>query len=301
MVAISGSIMFERKLIIFIKRIKSLVGICVMLVTSLNAVALQDILIYSGPGAGKLSIENTLHTIKQLVGDRYNVITVGPEVITKQDWFKNTALLIMPGGADRPYLAKLRGQGNANIREYVSNGGKYLGICAGAYYSADRIAFAVGDSDLEVTGERELKFFPGLVSGPTYSGYDHRDTSNYAGTRAAKLTWQLDAPFANNSNLIVFYNGGGSFIDADKFSNVIILARYNPEQQDAVNSPAAIIECKVGKGIAVLSGPHFEWNPHTLDTKSEYLAKIKPQLEANEQARLQLAKHLLDRLAIEHG
>lgn len=272
-----------------------------VMVASSQVSALQDILIYSGPGAGKLSIENTVATIKKLVGDRYNVITVGPEVITKDTWLQNTALLVMPGGADRPYLAKLRGVGNANIRNYVANGGKYLGICAGAYYSADRISFALGDSELEVTGDRELKFFPGLVSGPTYTGYDHRDTTNFAGTRAAKLSWQQQQPFKHKDNVVVFYNGGGSFIDAEKFSNVTILARYTPENNDAKDSPAAIIECAVGKGTAVLSGPHFEWEPESLDLKSPHLAEIKPTLEANEAQRIELAKYLLDRLEIKHS
>lgn len=278
-----------------VKFLKKMVYMSCVLVTSFAANAQQDILVYSGPGAGKLSIENTVTTIKKLVGDRYNVITVGPEVIIKEDWLANTALLVMPGGADRPYLAKLRGTGNANIRKYVSNGGKFLGICAGAYYSADRIEFAKGDPELEVTGVRELKFFPGVVSGPTYNGYDHRDTTAYAGTRAAKLNWQLDKPF---TTLTVFYNGGGSFIDAEKYDNVVVLARYNPENQDAQDRPAAIIQCTVGKGLALLSGPHFEWDPASLDLQSSHLAKLKPELDETNAQRLSLAKHLLERLNI---
>lgn len=266
--------------------------------TSFAAYAKQDILIYSGPGAGPLSLTNTVATITQAVGTKYNIKTVGPEIIIDKQWLKNTALLIMPGGADRPYLEKLAGQGNANIRDYVASGGKYLGICAGAYYASDRLEFAKGDSELEVTGERKLKFFPGLISGPTYVGYDHRDVTVHAGARAANLSWQLDQPFAKNTQLTVFYNGGGSFIDAEKYDNVLILARYMPEIAGDTQQPAAIVECNYGKGKAILSGPHFEWDPAMLNTESAKFREIKPQLIAGNTDRIKLIKHLLARLDI---
>lgn len=204
----------------------------------------------------------------------------------------------MPGGGDRPYLAKLKGQGNDNIKRFVNSGGRYLGICAGAYYSGDRLEFAKGDKDLEVTGERELKFFPGLISGPTYEGFDHRDPKVHAGARAAKLFWQLPKPFAVNQQFTVLYNGGGNFVDAENYPNVTVLARYKPEKAGEIIQPAAIVECIVGKGKAILSSPHFEWLPATLDTESTHLNAIKPELEANEGQRLVLAKHLLERLNI---
>ncbi len=281
--------------------LKKLVIMGSLILASLAASAQQDILVYSGPGVGPLSLENTLNMLKQLVGDKYNVITVTPDIIIKQHWSKNTALLVMPGGGDRPYHAKLSGVGNAKIKHYVDNGGKYLGICAGAYYSADRIAFALGDENLEVTGERELKFFPGLVSGPTYSGFDHTNTNNHNGTRAAKLIWQHDQPFAQNTIVTVFYNGGGSFVDAEKYPNVQILARYMPEVLGDNAQPAAIIECTVGKGLVILSGPHFEWDPDTLDLNSAPLAKIKPALAETNTQRLVLGRYLLDRLGVNVG
>lgn len=260
---------------------------------------MQNILIYSGPGVGSQSLKNTVAMLKQIVADKYRISTVGPDTLIGQEWLKNTALLVIPGGADRPYLEKLQGMGNTNIRNYVANGGKFLGICAGSYYSADRIEFAKGDKALEVIGERELKFFPGLVSGPTYAGFDHRDLNLLAGTRAAKLYWQLDQPFPANKELIIFYNGGGSFIDAEKYPNVKILARYSPEIAGDLEYPAAIVECSIGQGRVILSSPHFEWEPESLDeTKSSNISKIKPSLIAANVDRLTLAKYLLVRLDI---
>lgn len=257
-----------------------------------------NILIYSGPGAGPLSVSNTVTTIRSLVSSNYKVIEVGPDVILSDAWLDNTSLLVMPGGADRPYLAKLKGKGNDNIRKYVENGGNYLGICAGAYYSADYIEFAKGDAELEVTGKRELKFFPGLVSGPTYLGFEHRDLYQFKGTRAARLFWQLEEPFAKNKEFLIFYNGGGSFMHPEKYANVEVLARYQPEADQASDYPAAIVECKVGSGTAILSGPHFEWDPETLDTNCAQLCIIKPPLVIGNPDRLRLTSHLLNRLGI---
>lgn len=276
---------------------KIISGICLISV-SISIQAQPNILIYSGPGAGPKSVANSVAMVKQLVGSDYNILTVGPETIIDTAWFDNTALLIMPGGADRPYLEKLAGPGNANIRKYVNAGGKFLGICAGAYYSADRIEFAKGDKELEVTGNRELKFFPGLVSGPTYVGFDHRDTRIHNGTRAAKIYWKDVNSLRDYQEFTVFYNGGGSFILADKYPNVTVLARYSPEPPHTLKSEAAIIECIVGDGKAILSGPHFEWDPATFDPSSKQLMDIQPILTSENSNRLVLAKHLLERLEI---
>lgn len=266
---------------------------------SLCVNAKQNILIYTGPGAGPKSIANTLLMLQTLVADHYTIKTVGPEEIIGTAWLNNTNLLVIPGGADRPYLEKLRGKGNKNIRNYVQNGGKLLGICAGAYYASDRLEFDKG-GPLEVTGERELKFFPGLVQGPTYVGFDYNDVQSVNGMRAAKIYWQNDMAFAPQRDFFVFYNGGGHFVDAENYPNVIVLARYSSEILDKPNQqPAAIVECSVGKGKAILSGPHFEWDPSSIGVEPQQMNAIKTKLIAENANRIELTKHLLARLGIE--
>lgn len=254
--------------------------------------AKQEILVYAGPGAGPNSLANTVGMLQNFVGDKYVVKTITPEEVIQGDWVSNTALFVMPGGADRPYLEKLRGQGNQHLKNYVQNGGKYLGICAGAYYAADRIEFAKDDPALEVIGDRELKFYPGLVEGPTYKGFDHRDVKNTAGMRAATIHMQ-------NKNLTLFYNGGGHFVDADNFSNVTVLARYGDEQPYRNDRPAAIIECNVGKGKAILSGPHFEWDAKSLDKLNLELTEMKKKLALQENSRQELILYIFNRLGLE--
>lgn len=255
------------------------------------AAAMDKILVYSGPGVGAQSLTNTVQTIRDLVADKYEIMTIGSKTLIGNDWQAGTTLLVIPGGADLPYVDQLHGAGTANIRNYVAGGGKFLGICAGAYFSAAAIEFAKGDPKLEVTGSRELKFFPGLVAGPTFTGFDHRDPQNVAGTRAANIYWQLDSPFMRDTKFTVYYNGGGHFVDAKQFDNITVLARYDTH--------AAIVEAKVGAGIAILSGPHFEQDPHLLDTHIAHLSDIKQKLLNTNEQRLALTKHLLQRLDLE--
>jgi len=59
-----------------------------------------------------------------------------------------------------------------------------------------------------------------------------------------------------------YYNGGGVFVDAPKFTNqgVEILADYNDKLDvDAGEGRAAMVCCKVGDGAALLTGPHPEF------------------------------------------
>ncbi|KAI9874489.1 MAG: biotin holocarboxylase synthetase, partial [Watsoniomyces obsoletus] len=59
-----------------------------------------------------------------------------------------------------------------------------------------------------------------------------------------------------------YYNGGGVFVDAPKYRDqgVEVLASYTDSLSvDAGEGAAAIVCCKVGKGEALLTGPHPEF------------------------------------------
>lgn len=271
---------------------------CLLTLSSNIYAQALNILIYSGPGVGPKSLANTVSLFSSLAAENYIIKTIGPDTIISGDWLADTALLVIPGGADLPYMEKLGGAGNQNIREYVQNGGKFLGICAGAYYAADSIEFAKGDPSLEVIETRELKFYPGVVQGPTYPGFDYTPPQNIAGMRAATVYWQAGQPFTVNQEFVVYYNGGGHFVAAEDYPQVRILARYLPEKPNNLVDLAAIIECKYGEGTVILSGLHFEWDPDSLDNSLPQLSEIKSQLSCNNASRLSLARHLLQRLDI---
>jgi biotin--protein ligase len=117
----------------------------------------HQVLVYSGPGVSPLSLSYTLHTLSLLLTPHYTVQPVTPEVLSKQPWEPACALLVIPGGRDLPYVEELttKTRVTKRIREYVAEGGRYFGICAGAYFGAEEVRFDVGGG-LEVAGQRDL-------------------------------------------------------------------------------------------------------------------------------------------------
>lgn len=239
--------------------------------------------IYNGPGVSQECFKQTGSAIKELL-PQYYIESMSPSQLIHDSWECNTALFILPGGADMPYLHHLNGRGNQKIRNYVEEGGAFLGICAGSYYAGSFVDFAKNTTQ-SIQGNRELAFFPGIVKGPLVP-YDY---FSQTGARAAKLFWNTQQGFTNGKEFTLFYNGGGYFVDASHYKNVNILAFYEKKLP-------AIIQCKVGKGLAILSGVHFEYNPFLLKFQDSYLEKIHTILYKENAQRMLLMTHLFDRL-----
>lgn len=247
----------------------------------------DTVYIYAGPGASKKTMKLTEAAIGHFLKPRYQIKYILPEQLINDSWEIQTALLIIPGGADIPYAQALNGIGNQKIKSYVENGGSFLGICAGSYYAGKFVDFAKG-TPLEVQGARELSFFPGTVRGPIFAPFNYQNESS---ARAVKITWKDIVGFQKNSTFVVYYNGGGYFVDAETKQQTTVLASYDVEEEFA-----AIIECRLGRGKVILSGVHFEKDADLLDSNDHYLQQIIPDLKAANPARLLLIQHLLERL-----
>lgn len=245
----------------------------------------DTIYIYADKGVSTESLGQTLHTTQTLLGKRYRIVTIKADAVIDGQWRNNAALFIMPGGADIPYDKALRGQGNRHIKAYVTEGGAYLGICAGGYYASQTVVFAPG-TPLEVKGNRELAFYPATASGPALAPYDYMSNK---GARAARLTLSDNHQFAT-----VYYNGGGAFQANPLPKNITVIARY----RDLPQQPAAIIMAQVGKGVAILSGTHFEYDYTRLDQDDRYLKPIIATLRQHENERQKLLKSIFNRLQL---
>ena len=114
---------------------------------------------------------------------------------------------------------------------------------------------------MEVIGERELAFYPGVCRGSAFSGFVYHSE---AGAKAVELEVSKTAlsrgpvPDVFRS----YYNGGGVFVDAPKYRDrgVEILASFTANLDvDSGEGKAAVVYCKVGDGAAVLTGPHPEY------------------------------------------
>ncbi|KAI8870983.1 hypothetical protein GQ42DRAFT_162333 [Ramicandelaber brevisporus] len=235
----------------------------------------QLVLVYCGDGAGPSIVRHTLSTLRQLLDhSRYSIETTTADFLRDSlDWEARTALLVMPGGRDLPYLRDLsatttttaatattttaahsahrmhphsrhRRSAAARIRSFVeAHGGRYLGICAGGYFASRKVEFEMGTAQ-EVVGMRPLEFFPGVCRGSVYGGYDWRSE---AGARDVVLEVESSMPAdqARQRRQLVrcYFNGGGWFVDAAKMAheNVSVWAHY-PASPASPASPFAVRE-----------------------------------------------------------
>jgi glutamine amidotransferase-like uncharacterized protein len=238
----------------------------------------KTVYIYQDDGVSQTALLQTMQTLKTVLPPTWMIKTIDAKGVIANTWSKNAALFVMPGGADLAYVEKLENIGNQNIKSYVQNGGAYLGLCAGAYYAASRVEFDK-NGPLAVVGHRALSFFEGKAIGPILAKYNYQTESS---ARAAKITLN----FKDLKEATLYYNGGGYFEAAEQFKNTQVLGYY-------ANHLPAIISVKYGKGQAILSGVHFEYDAHLLDPTDPFLAKIITQLKASDKKRLLLVRKIL--------
>ncbi len=206
----------------------------------------MNILVYLDQGVEPRGFRRTVRALKKEMAHLFQIQTVDHRFFLEPDWEEKAALIVMPGGRDIPYHTRLQGSANKRIKRFVQEGGSYLGICAGAYYGASQVEFEKG-GELEVCASRELAFFPGKAVGPVYEKGVFRYESE-AGARSADIQW-------DGGVCSLYFNGGCYFEKAEDYPNVQVIGRYLDHPQ----VPAAVIECQVNKGKAILSGVHPEY------------------------------------------
>lgn len=262
----------------------------------------MNVLVYSGRGTTTESVKHALESLRLHLSPNYAVVAVSESALLNDPWQYKTAMLVIPGGADLPYCDALNGQGNERITQFVKKGGKFIGFCAGGYYGSARCEFEVGNLSMEVSGPRELKFFPGTAKGCVHKGFVY-DSHN--GARAVTMDVDADA-FKDLPNIqvpakvTVYYNGGGMFIGASKFANVDILARYTGQTDVEDEDMAAVVHCKVGRGDVLLCGTHPEFSlilmkPAESDT---HFKEVTAQLENCEAERNMFLRACLAKIGL---
>jgi glutamine amidotransferase-like uncharacterized protein len=244
------------------------------------------ILVYTDDGADEFCAQCLLHACRELHGA---VESIDAARLLAGGWQGHCAGLAFPGGADRPYAAKLNGPGNALIREYVERGGRYLGVCAGAYYACRRIDFT--GADFTACEERELAFFPGTAVGSLNElapAYRVQDLSC-----AAAVDLETSA-----GPVTTLYWGGCCFVPDAGAEPFDVLARYRGL---ATERSIAAVRARVGKGQAVLTGFHAEIGSDALsdhrdlypDRDDGHVDALVGRLKAGEAARQGLFHFLL--------
>lgn len=234
---------------------------------------MSNILLYSGPGVSTTALAHTKRALQELCPS-YDVRPTSALELALAPWQGTASLVVIPGGRDLPYVdefSKPRTREDGSqvcaqdvVRDWVENGGSFIGICAGGYFASSRCTFEDG-TDMQVVGERPgLQFFPGECRGTVYKGFVYESD---AGARVVRLKMPAQQAQQQPHRLAMHYNGGGAFINARGYESqgVTVLAKW-PSDDAALSSvddyagEAAIVHCKVGHGQAVLFGTHPEFS-----------------------------------------
>ena len=192
----------------------------------------------------------------------------------------DTIALFLPGitNDNSPYYEEIGEDGNKKIREYVENGGVFLGGCAGAYYACADILYDPPWLDQPKTSQPGLNFFNGIAHGPV--PHHAKETGS--------PDWSVDCTHAEieftgednkkKTTDIIYGNGPMYYPDKNEEEQLNIIARYNTME----GKPVAIATKQVGKGLAIFLGvlPYYGTDLYEgmkmADSQQEFLDSIAP-------------------------
>jgi glutamine amidotransferase-like uncharacterized protein len=187
--------------------------------------------------AGRAAIEHMLmaHNVAWL--------PIGADQLNAGD-FGYADVFWLPGGWSGDYEERITPQGMEHIRQFVRAGGRFVGICAGAFF-ASRLIVWEGE-----TFDYPAGLFAGHAVGPV--------AEIAAWPRCAMTSVELNPWHPITSALTTprqqLYYGGPIFVPANA-QEVEVVVRY------AHNAQPAAIAFQYGRGRVFLTGLHFETGP----------------------------------------
>ena len=183
--------------------------------------------------------------------------------------------MIQPGGGCASQYKALGEKGVEALRQFVLGGGKYYGVCAGAFLATQ---------PYKATNKSEFRM--GLVP------FRDDEPSHYRGVAPIKvtLTDEGKAVFDGSAtNRTVVYAGGPVVVPGKPIedTDIKVLAKYagriintnQPFPIEEMAGKAAFLGGRVGKGKVFLSCPHPEKDEATFDLVRngiKYLTGVAP-------------------------
>jgi glutamine amidotransferase-like uncharacterized protein len=184
-------------------------------------------------------------------------------------------LVIFPGGNSKEQSQDLGTKGKTAVRDFVQNGGGYLGICAGGFLATTNDVYGLGLINARaITGSRYL-------SGHGYISQSVRGTGNID----LELT-DFGQQFLGEVKELrsIYYSSGPIFYPAfrEDLPDFISLATFRTEitlyeyQKGEMIGKPAIIAAPFGKGKVCLISPHFEMSEGYDDIIKKILRSLSP-------------------------
>ncbi|UCE11831.1 MAG: hypothetical protein JSW61_07835 [Candidatus Thorarchaeota archaeon] len=171
-------------------------------------------------------------------------VTVLSGSAIREGELENFDLVVIPGGYAPDFIDDIGARGLDKIRDFTSNGGSFIGVCAGAYFASDYIIWQ------GIPTEYRLDLFDGAAVGAIdqIAPWPNFQMCTISINRNS-IRIDLSSEPANHT---IMYFGGPYFLPSDP-SEIEILATYD------INDEAAMISFEYGQGRVFLSGPHPEW------------------------------------------
>ena len=214
---------------------------------------------------------NILIARQLALSPEYDLTVLGPEDYTN-GVLETLDLVIQPGGGCTKQYKALGEKGAEALKKFVRGGGKYYGVCAGAFLAM----------------QQSREGYPRLGLIP----FKGDDPSHYRGDAPIKVELTdegLSALGTTNKTRTVIYFGGPAAVPGEPIADtdVKVLAKYagriiNTKQPLPVEEMAgkgAFLGGRVGKGKIFVSCPHPEKDESTFDIVTggiKFLTGVEP-------------------------
>lgn len=215
-------------------------------------------LVYQGPGACAEGCSEAAAAVATRAG--LNVTYVGPEIPSQfqgtpekiQEYlrgiFENAVIWIQPGGKSSQVSKAMVPVLKEAIRSFVSQGGGYVGFCAGGFFATAK----VGTTEFEGLG-----ILPGSTR--QYTGVPPEAIEKDLGVIVPTL-WTSAGGNVQAPERAMYWEGGPEFILSEAEQAITeVTARYiEPKDPTGQTGPVASVRTQFGRGRVYVAGDHPE-------------------------------------------
>ena len=200
-----------------------------------------EVLIFDGLGICPVSRDNLVNSLNATLAFNYWVGTIDHQGLRTEPWAGSCALLVFPHCTHTQPYDQLNDDlpTITRIRQFVEDGGSFLGICGGAYFASKSAEW-----DGRPWGSPDLAFWPWLSRGP----YLHEGAQTHEFTLPAMIDRnQVGGANSRAPYCDLHWESGGEFICERGGGNIpfTIMGCYSSNRY-------AGVRCTVGTGTAVL-------------------------------------------------
>jgi len=204
--------------------------------------ALPIAVVYNGKGACPEQCASSIAAIARQVGLQVKYVnhkTLSPAVL------QGASVYIQPGGEALEVLDSLRPEQLQAIRDYIFSGGRYLGICAGAFLADTYVDTEKTRLGLGILPGETIDYFPVQPMPKELIVETHWTESLLPGIRGSRQ---------------MYFSDGAGFVLSQPELTLEVLSAY----ADGVPSTVRFVH---GRGKVALTGVHPEapkkwWNPN---------------------------------------